>query len=103
MTEVLDRSTGAIVEVDHDVLARQEKLFGDFDDVEIYEIAITGASGLIGGEELGLGQEVRLTVRGRVVAISQQIKLRKAEDGDEEILVRRATIKAAGARVEKSE
>ena len=92
--------TGEIIPLHRDL--NQERLFGDFDDVEVYELAIAGGSGLRGSEELALGREVRVEVTGRVIAVTQQIKTRKGEDGEEEYLVRVAKIKAEGARVRKT-
>ena len=92
-------NTGEVIELRRDL--NQTRLLGDFEAVEAFELAITGASGLVGSEDLTLGHEVRLEVRGRVIAVTQQIKTRKGEDGEEEVLVRIAKVKAISAKVTK--
>lgn len=97
--EAVDTSTGEVVELDPRHLTEQQRLFGEFAAVEVYSLAITGASDLEGDEDLELGQDVTIVVRGRVQKVAQEVKWDK--DYSREVLVRRATIKAAGGRVTK--
>lgn len=69
------------------------------DEVEEFEIAVTGASGLECPEDLQIDQDVTVTLTGVVREI--RVGRRKEGRGDDarEILFRKAVIKADGAKV----
>lgn len=96
--EAHDPATGEVIELHPE----QEALFGGFQAVEEYELSIVGASGLECGDELALGQDVQLTIRGHVRSITQEIRTRPEKEGGAEYLVRVAKIKALGAKVTRT-
>src|SRR5688572_22519917 len=96
MVRAVETDTGEIIELDR--TSDQQRLFGGHDSVEEYELAIVGASGLEGHEDLTIGQAVELRVRGVVREITH--KIRELPTG-REVLVRVAKIKATGATVIK--
>jgi hypothetical protein len=77
-------------------IGEQQRLFGDFEQVDGYELKLTGTSGLRGNRNLTLGGGVCIVITGRV--IRQTHEVRDIKDVGE-LLVRVATVNAARAQV----
>lgn len=99
--EAVDKRTGEVIEIHPELATEQQRLFGGFEQVEVFALAVTGASDLDGDEDLVIGQDIEVTIRGRVVKLGHEVKWDK--DADRELLIRRATIKAKSGRVTRAD